>query len=255
MPGYLGSTGHSASLLNNKGLVGDEWSNEPPLSSQEWRETCENEGLIRFGATILAWLPCRRLCDETLSRYFRITLAVTSCKPIYEIYIRRFWETYGTLMEDRTSQNLTAVSKSLCKNTATFRTGKDLEVPKSTSEFLDSFSGAKSRWDMFGSIIIAIGFVALSLPPTDPFLCEILPQGMLVKDYGASLLEVADACLMLCDELDVQSNLLSLLLMYKCVCYQAVVGGDISSSLWKRMGSLTAASMFSHCPSRRQFAY
>lgn len=37
------------------------------------------------------------------------------------------------------------------------------------------------------------------------------------KEYGASMLEVADACLMLCDELDVQSNLLSLLLMYKYV--------------------------------------
>lgn len=243
MPGYLGSTGHAAILLNNKGLVGDDWTSEPPISSQEWCETCENESLIRFGATILAWLPNRRLCEETLARYFRITLAVTSCKPMYEIYMRRFYDTYESLLQEpRTSQNLAAVSKSLCKNTATFRASNDLAVPRSTPEFLDSFTGPKSRWDVLGTLIIAIGFVALSLPSTDPFLCEILPRGMLVKDYGVSLLEVADACLMLCDELDVQSNLLSLLLMYKCTCFQAVVGGDISSSLWKRMGSLTAAT-------------
>ena len=138
-------------------------------------------------------------------RYFRITLAVTSCKPMYEIFLTRFWDTYGHLLDEpRSSHNLASLSTSLCKNTATFRNSNDLAVPKSTAEFLDSFTGHKSRWDMLGSIIVAVGFVALSLPPTDPFLCELLPRGMLVKDFGASLLEVADACLMLCDELDVQ---------------------------------------------------
>ncbi|KAL9093705.1 MAG: hypothetical protein Q9159_000006 [Coniocarpon cinnabarinum] len=258
VPGYLGSTGHSAVLLNNKGLVGEDWSNEP-TGSQEWCESCENESLVRFGATILAWVPARRLCEEALARYFRVTLAVTSCKPMYELYVNRFFDTFGHLLEEPSncSSNLATVSKALCKNTASFRISNDLDIPKSTPEFLDSFTGQKSRWDMLGTVIVAIGFVAMSLPPTDPFLCEILPKGMSVREYSTSLLEVADACLMLCDELDVQSNLLSLLLLYKCTCYQAVIGGDISSSLWRRTGSLVAAATAFglHRPSAKEKPY
>ena len=244
VPGFLGSTGHSATLLNNKGLVGeDDLSGDPIMSAPEWCETCnENQNLVRFGTTILAWLPNRDVCEEAMARYFRVTLAVTSCKPMYDLYVQRFWDTYGPLLlEPRCSSNMACVSKSLCKNTA-FKSSNDLSIPKSTPEFLDSFTGPRSRWDMLGSVMIAIGFVALSLPPTDPFLHALLPKNMLVKDFATSLLEVGDACLMLCDELDVQNNLLSLLLLYKCTCYQAVIGGDVSSSLWKRMGSLIAAT-------------
>ena len=243
VPGYLGSTGHSAILQSNQGIAGEDWSNEPAMSSQEWCDSCENESLVRFGSTILAWLPNRHLCEEALARYFRVTLAVTSCRPMYDLYVKRFYDTYGPLMgEPRSQSSLAAVSKSLCKNTASFKYTNDLAIPKSTPEFLDSFTGPRSRWDMLGSVIVALGFVAVNLPPTDPFLCEIVPKGMPIKDYGTSLLEVADACLMLCDELDIQSNLLTLLLLYKCTCYQAVIGGDISSSLWRRMGSLIAAT-------------
>ena len=130
-----------------------------------------------------------------------------------DLYVKRFYDTYRSLLG--TPQGLAAISKSLSKNTATFTTGADLAVPKSTPEFLDSCTGPKSRWDILGAVIIAIGFVALSLPSTDPFLAEILPKGMTAKDYAVSLLEVGDACLILCDELQTSSNLLSLLLHYK----------------------------------------
>lgn len=161
---------------------------------------------------------------------------------MYETYLKKFFESYGRYLEEpRTHQNLAIVSRALCKNTVQ-NAANGLLVPKSSDIFIDSFTGDNSRWDMLGIIFVVFGFVALCLPSTDPFLDELIPAGMTTKQYGVHMLEIADACLMLCDELDVQSNLLSLLLMYKCTCFQAVVGGDTSFSLWKRIGSLTAAT-------------
>lgn len=160
---------------------------------------------------------------------------------MYDIFLQRFWEIYEPLLAGtRTQGNLTAISKDLCKNTMQYPTN-GLAVPRSSAEFIDSFSGTKSRWDMLGTFFIVLGFVAVCLPSTDPLLEELIPEKTTPKDFGANMLEVADACLALSDELDEQSNLLSLLLMYKCVCFQSVVGGDTSYSLWKRLGSLTAA--------------
>lgn len=187
-------------------------------------------------------LLCLFLSPAQTDLFESVTLAVTSCQPMYEVYLHRFFESYGKFLEEpRTQQNLAIVSRHLCKNTVQ-NAANGLVVPRSTAIFMDSFTGENARWDMLGTIFVVFGFVALCTPSSDPFLEELVPKGISPKKYGVHMLEIADACLLLCDELDVQSNLLSLLLMYKCVCFQAVVGGDTSFSLWKRIGALSSAA-------------
>ena len=58
------------------------------------------------------------------------------------------------------------------------------------------------------------------------------------------MLECADACLLLCDELNVSgSNVLAVSLLSRCTNLQSVVTGDSNYELWKRCGqSVNAAT-------------
>jgi len=62
----------------------------------------------------------------------------------------------------------------------------------------------------------------------DTFLEDIIPpecEGSR-RSYACSMLECADACLLLAEELDLESNVFTASLRGRCVCLQSVVQGD-----------------------------
>ena len=82
---------------------------------------------------------------------------------------------------------------------------------------------------MVGMVFVITGFGVMLRPDNDPLVRDLLPPNADKRSYAFSMLECADACLMLCDELDVPSNVLVLALSYKCVLLQSVVEGDTRS--------------------------
>ena len=222
----MGSTSPFAVLLEHKNLMGADIWNENTLSVEIEND---NPNAVRFGMAILVWLPPRSVCEEAMSRYWRIAMSLTSMKTILDTYIFRFLDTFGeSVISPHTSEKLATVSRSLCRNTAANGTKSfdcEMAVPTTTAEWLDSFTGERSRWDVLGIIFLVFGALATVLPETDPFLERLVPDSMKPRDYGTSMLEVGDACLLLCDELGPHGNLLSLLLLYRCVVFQSVAGG------------------------------
>lgn len=87
-----------------------------------------------------------------------------------------------------------------------------------------------ARWELIGEIFIMLGFMAATAPYSDPLIAELLPPEYrkMKKNYACSMLECADACVMLCDELDGSSNFQILGLLAHCVTLQSVVMGDTS---------------------------
>lgn len=54
------------------------------------------------------------------------------------------------------------------------------------------------------------------------------------------MLDCADACLLLAEELDHERNVFTASLRSRCVCFQSVVQGDSSLELWKRAGAMVS---------------
>ncbi|KAI9725303.1 MAG: hypothetical protein M1828_003318 [Chrysothrix sp. TS-e1954] len=250
VPGFTGSTGHSAILLEHEGLLGaDSWGHErgPDLDAISYDDETtdiddpESPETVRIGIAILAWFPTsREVSSKVLDRYLRSYSYMTPSESIAVPFHSRFWDTYGSLLEaPRRRQKIITLSKELCRNTT-----RSMPTPQSSKDFIDSFTGRLSRWDVLGCLFTVYGATALYAPEGEPLLRELIPEAMdrNKQNFGIQMLECADACLLLCDSLDVQSsNPLSLCLFSKTVCLQSVPGGDASSGLWKRLGSLAGA--------------
>ena len=72
------------------------------------------------------------------------------------------------------------------------------------------------------------GEFAIAIQNHDSFLEDIIPpecEGS-KRSYACSMLECADACLLLAEELDLESNVFTASLRGRCVCLQSVVQGD-----------------------------
>jgi len=74
----------------------------------------------------------------------------------------------------------------------------------------------------------------------DAFFQDIIPpecEGSR-RSYACSMLECADACLLLAEELDLESNVFTASLRGRCVCLQSVVQGDSGELSEKKFDSL-----------------
>lgn len=149
-PGYYGITATSAVLLEHKNLVGEDVWNEivrKPNAAQIWRDPVGKATCC--GAAILSALPTQEVCEAVLKRYFEMSLVTTTVVPLVRTFLRRFWETFGALLaQPRNKENLLKASQTICRNTAERQSFFGEGIPLSTTQWVDSCCGQKTRWDM-----------------------------------------------------------------------------------------------------------
>lgn len=137
-----------------------------------------------------------------------------------------FWTVFGHLADSpKNSANLRKLSEILCKNTSS-----PFPIPNSNEEYVASFTGPETRWDTLGLMFIVYSACAFFVPPHDPLLSRLVPEGRTRKAFCISLLECADACYLVADEL-CPSNLLSITLLSQCINLQSQLTGDTSMLL------------------------
>lgn len=228
---FYGQTAHLAILYENRATLGEEGFDE---QDNETSNIWSNQQILNYGKAVLDWMPPREVSEQVLQRYFAVTFSISTHEPTISYFHASFWSMYGSrLAHPRKPARLVEVAEDLNKNTCK----NSAQAPNTNAEFLQSFQG---RWEAVGLILLVFGSLAFMLPDSDPLLAALIPSDMSKKDYALSMLECADACLILCDELDAQSNMLAVMLFYRCVCLQGLlnVEGDTSLDLWKRAGSL-----------------
>jgi len=220
----MGMTGHSAVFLESK-ISADAWKEmENDDNSAQW--TCQNTSArTRFATNILAWIPNQATSELVMEQYFTVSFCATLGHSVLRHFHKEFWKQYGPcLVEPRKREKLVKIAEELCNNTA-----RIMAIPKINIEWLDSFCGSKSRWEVVG-ILFAIWGGAFMLPDTHPLLVKLVPAEMSKHNFALSMLECADACLVLSEKLDPPGNLLGLTLLYRCVFLQSCVRGDTSKS-------------------------
>lgn len=222
--GYMGMTGHSAVFLDSK-ISADAWR-EIGDADDTAQGTYQNTSKqTKFGTNILAWLPSQTTLEAVIDHWVAVHFCVTLSHTVMLNFLREFWEHYQEHLEEpRKPENLVKITESLCNNTA-----KPMKLPRTNTQWLSSFCGSNSRWEMVGMLFVLCGG-AFILPDTHHLLLKLIPADMSKHSFALSMLECADACLILCEELDPPGNLLSLILLYRCCCLQSCVRGDTSES-------------------------
>jgi len=218
----MGMTGHSAVFLDSK-ISADAWR-EIESADDTAQESYQNTSTrTKFCTNILAWVPCQATSQLALDHFFAITYCVTPSHSTIRHFHREFWAHYEEdLEEPKKPDAMARVAEELCNNTA-----KVMTTPKTNVEWLNSFCGSQSRWEGLGVLFVIWGIASL-LPDTHPLLLSLVPADMTKHSFALSMLECADACLIVCEELDPPGNLLYLILFYHCVRLQSCVRGDTS---------------------------
>lgn len=229
---FYGQTAHSAILQENRVEFGGEDIEEEDEADYIW----SNPKIVDFGAAILEWMPPPEISARAFRRYFSVTFSISTHEHTIRAFHDTFWQMFGSRLatggskkQQKLAEIAEELSKNTCKNVA--------QTPANNDEFLQSHSG---RWEAIGLMMLMFGSLAFMIPENDPQSKELIPEGMSSKEYAISMLECADACLMICDELNAQSNIIAIMLFYRCCCLQGIVNveGDTSLDLWRRAGSL-----------------
>lgn len=236
--GYMGSTGFGAILQEYKNA--SQWENpdgQPHDSTNRQPFWYEGGPGVRFGSSILAWLPRRETFERVIQYLDHQSFTQSFSAPAMKHFSKEFWREYGDqLRESPQSAGHHKAAEALTANTR-----KPLPFPSSNEEWLRSISGSNTRWELVGEVFISMASTAFSLPLHDPLYSELIPAATGKKSFACTMLECADACCLLSDEVATQNHLLQVVLLNDIVGLQSMLGGDTSTDLWKRVGALAAA--------------
>ena len=214
---FLGPTSYSAVYRENQANLDDvAWNvdeDSDPLDGEQdevqhvvfasanLREAVNAR--MNFGIRILSHFPERSMSDRLLEK------AMEACgKAYHQPTIRMFhdslWTTWGDNLPvggvKHNAQRFLPLAQQLFNNEK-----KPLPHAKSTKDWHDGFLGENVRWEMFGLICGLFGLAILDFPETEP----IFSTGTISsKRQCASIMtECAEACVVLCEEADVNNEL------------------------------------------------
>ena len=135
-------------------------------------------------------------------------------------FAQELWRTYGPMLrEPPESSSHAKISEAITESTR-----QPHIIPKSNPDWLASICGPNTRWEGIGEIFVAIGSVAFSVPTHDALCKELVPDGTSKKAFACTMLECADACCMLSDEVSTQSSLSQVMLLADIVSLQSELG-------------------------------
>lgn len=219
--GYMGSTGFGAILRENE--TASLWDHPDGQSADQvqqsfWYGTGPGR---RFATSILAWLPKQALVFRVIDFLTDLDLGHIMVDPLTTYHFaREFDREFGHAL--RQSPESSALGK--MSEVITTNTRQPLAIPATNREWLDSFCGPKTRWESIGAIFVALGSAAFSIPLHEPLYRELVPEGTSKKSFACTMLECADACCMLSDEVSSHSSLWQVRLLNDIVGLQSVLG-------------------------------
>lgn len=217
--GYMGSTGFGAILQEHKSASLWENPDSQPSDSHQ-----PNFWGRRFGASILAWLPTQSLFEQVIDHQAGMsTNHMFADSSTTRYFTQEFWAAFGSSLRESPDS---AAYADMCE-TITRNTRHPIPTPSSNSEWLASFCGEKTRWEGIGEIFIGMGACAFSVPDHYLLCRDLVPEGSSKKSFALTMLECADACAMLSDEISAQSSLSQVMLLNDIVGLQAMLGESI----------------------------
>ena len=219
----MGKTAHSAILNEHRDDLGDVDATDVDL--QPLSEEIDTTQRDQFGAAILSRLPSMDVSYRAIRYYIENTVTSSLHLPSLLHFHDTFWSTYGSgLQEPRRPAKLIEVAQTLNRKT--------LETPipstfSTSREFMEALNG---RWEMVGVLFTCYEHIILMLPCSNTLFGEMKPADVDKKDYCISLLEGAELCLRLVEELDSGLNLMVMFLSYRCsgMVSKGVDSGDTS---------------------------
>lgn len=233
---YRGNTSHSAILLETKELVSEDvWNNfhrdAPDLDCSNADEICH------MGVAVLSWLPQPKDALDALDHYLRYSTARSLQPTVARRFAEDFFSTFGDLIKDSTqTETLSHVCCILSRNQSTTVT-----VPESSREFLDSFTGMRSRWDTLGMLFCYYAMAVIMTP-----IGRCLPRGLTQalgrnvevrelntkekREIASNFMDCAEACLLMCEENEGGESIFTISLLFKITCVQSVLGGEFQET-------------------------
>lgn len=230
--GFMGFTSHSADLAEHRVRI--EGTAAVPGTSDSARAhylevtqtssspSPSSSALLRVQRLCLAILEClptREAAFSLLDSHRHSGSYFGDEFPTLIPFYERFWEAHGqALKRPRDRSQLLGLSDVLCRNTS-----KNLEVPSTNQQWLDSICNFNSRWELVGVVMVIIASCAWNRPDNDPILqalCEGIASNK--RDYACRLLEASDACHRLCTNELKQNNRLTVLLFGQSTWLQSI---------------------------------
>jgi hypothetical protein len=213
--GFLGPTSFSATVEHAS------LAEEPKVMLDSNAEIdVEKPVQLRMGVQVLMQLPGEEACHNLMEWYLDNVVVVGAHKPSRRLTLKALWLSYGHLLRgQRNAANLETIAKDVLRNQSIPL--KQIDDPM---EWIASFSGANTRWEVIGLIFTAFAYAILSWPEKD----LSLTFGEKGGDRNALVAEMK-SCIEACIELCRNSlNNLVCNFLYWNVLLETVLSGDSS---------------------------
>jgi hypothetical protein len=219
--GFLGPTSFSATVQH------DSLAEEPKVVSDSNPEIdVEKPIQLRLGVQVLMQLPGEEACHNLLEWYLDNVVVVGAHKLSRRLTLKALWESYGNLLRgQRNAADLEIIAKDFLRNESIPL--KQIDDPM---EWIASFSGTNTRWEVIGLLLITFAYAVLSWPEKD----LSLTFGEKGRDRNALVAEMKnsiEACIELCRN---SLNNLVCNLLYWNVLLETVLSGDHSKYIASR---------------------
>jgi len=210
--GFLGSTSYTSTIQQTHAA---EISEPVQLVLDEGRMPRDGDKLD-LGVNVLDKLPSQSASSCLIDWYLGNLTDTAFHKPSIKDSLEMFWLTFGnSFKEPRRRENVQHVAHILSLNSR-----QQLDHPDDYAEFLESFSGLNTRWEMIGIFFIAFAYAAFSVPEKD------LSQFYNGFDRSQVVAEMK-GCVEVCIELSEHSlNNLVCNLLFKNLLLESVLKGD-----------------------------
>lgn len=240
-PGFQGKTAFSA-ILNEYEPSLDPQNSSSNLASSALIEAEIDPQCVELGAEILSYLPQPEIASQGLRKYLECTVSVSLHIPSIVYFDKCFWKRYGPLLDYNRSPETLAK----CARAISFSALRK-PFPNSFSSSNAYLDATIDRWEMIGTLFSCFANLGFMLSPDQTL--EMLPKGIEPRDFSRSMLECAEACLRLVDQLDTGLNLLTATLSRRCSALHGLVTqrSDTNHTLWSHhiqlVGDATALGL------------
>ena len=216
--GFLGPTSFSATVQH------DALAEEPKgVSDSNVHIDVEKPVKLRTGVQVLMQLPGEEACQSLMEWYLDNVVVVGAHKLSRRLTLNALWLTYGHLLRgQRNVADLEIIARDIFRNGSI--SFKQIDDPM---EWIASFSGAKSRWEVIGLLFTAFAYALLSWPESH-LLLTFGDKGRDINALVAEMKSCIEACIELCRN---SLNDLVCNLLYWNLLLETVMSGDSSRSI------------------------
>ncbi|RDW82214.1 hypothetical protein BP6252_03326 [Coleophoma cylindrospora] len=194
---------------------------------------------VRINETVKALynIPSKVICERllvTFDSFYNCTMNEVMIRHA----ISTLWSTFGDeLKEPRAPEKLATIVEVFLENEET----PILDPPTDGMEWLNTFLGAKLRFESLGLLFTFLGMAYHSLQDDDPVFRDPSNNGRDRKQTAWRMVECADLCLKMCDCTDTVNEIVVALLL-NLLILESNCAGDECWKLRRRHGDMVTAA-------------